>query len=236
MVEQAGTQIFDLFSISGDIRYCEGQGGIPGVQCIMTGAETGSGFSDVLGHYSVMNIEGLGDITITPTKPRGEDVGAGVVSAYDASLTARNSLGLETLTSTQERLADVDESGTVDMLDASLIARFSVGLAPVPGTNAGGWQFEPEYRTYIQPTAAYSGEDYTGYLLGDVSGDWTYSGNPGKAIVQKGEGLSLNWGEDLEISLSVESGFGMLSADIWFRYDPEMLQFTDALPTDLSEG
>jgi len=190
----------------------------------------------VLGHYSLFNIEGLGDITITPTKPLGEDVGAGAVSAYDASLTARNSLGLETLTPTQERLADVDESGAIDMLDASLIARFSVGLAPVPGTSAGGWQFEPEYRTYIQPTAAYSGEDYTGYLLGDVSGDWTYQGSPGKADVKVGKQPDFDWGEDFEISLSVESGFGMLSADIWFRYDPEMLQFADAFTTDLSEG
>jgi hypothetical protein len=236
LVEQAGTQVFDLFFISGDVRYYQGQTGIPNVQFTMTGSETGSGFSDPLGYYSVMNIEGLGPITITPSKPLGADVGAGVVSAYDASLAARNALGLETLTSDQGKAADVDMNGEVEMLDASLIARYAVGLTAVSGTYAGGWRFEPASRTYPQMNSAYTGENYTGYLIGDVSGDWTYPGNPGKGIVTRGEALSFAWNEDLEISLSVEEGLGMLSADIWFRYDPEMLEFADALTTDFSAG
>ncbi len=58
------------------------------------------------------------------------------ITAYDAALTARGAVGLDTLTPAQATAADVDGSTNVDAFDAALIARKAVGLLdkfPVEG-------------------------------------------------------------------------------------------------------
>ena len=50
------------------------------------------------------------------------------VSAYDAAMAAKYSVGSQILTSQQVTQADVSADGTVSSFDASLIARYSVGL------------------------------------------------------------------------------------------------------------
>ena len=52
----------------------------------------------------------------------------GEVKAADARLALRASVGLETLSATQQKAADVDKSGEIKAADARLILRASVGL------------------------------------------------------------------------------------------------------------
>lgn len=67
-----------------------------------------------------------------PTQPGGAWIGDvdgdGSITAADARLALRASVGLETLTEAQKAAADVDHDGSVTAADARLILRASVGL------------------------------------------------------------------------------------------------------------
>ena len=59
---------------------------------------------------------------------KGDISGNGKVEAGDARLALRCSVGLEELTSFQEKIADMDDNGKVTAADARIILRTSVGL------------------------------------------------------------------------------------------------------------
>ncbi len=58
----------------------------------------------------------------------GDVNGNGEVTSYDAALTARYAVGLETFTDEQKQKADVSGNGEVSAYDAALIAQRAVGL------------------------------------------------------------------------------------------------------------
>ncbi len=61
-------------------------------------------------------------------QPKGDIDGDGVLTAGDARMILRASVGLETLTPQQTALADADDDGILDAGDARLVLRVSVGL------------------------------------------------------------------------------------------------------------
>lgn len=65
-------------------------------------------------------------------KTKGDIDGDGSVSAADARLALRASVGLESFTDEQTLSADIDANGTVTAADARLILRASVGLETLP--------------------------------------------------------------------------------------------------------
>lgn len=65
-------------------------------------------------------------------KTKGDVDGNGSITAADARLALRASVGLESFTDEQTLSADIDANGTVTAADARLILRASVGLETLP--------------------------------------------------------------------------------------------------------
>jgi len=134
-------------------------------------------FTDWAGRYTINDADG-GYLRVTPAGRSSEwarlagPITEGI-SSWDASLVLRYNAGLISLTDLQWIAGDVDLSGAVNAYDAALILRKAVGH------NVGhlGWQrdwtFLPSTREYFDLQSDLTGQDYTGILLGDVSGDWT---------------------------------------------------------------
>jgi hypothetical protein len=132
-----------------------------------------TGVSDSNGVYAVTGVP-TGAYTLTPSKPDG----ANGISAYDASLVLRHAAGLATLTGNAAVAADADKSGAINSMDAFYLLQKAVDLLPLPFPGAGElWTFSPASRSYPSLTANQTGQDFTGILLGDVSGNWSLSGS-----------------------------------------------------------
>ena len=82
--------------------------------------------------------------------------------------------------------ADVTGDGTVSEQDAAKVLEVAASLASLPFPNqASVWKFNPEQRQFDGLTESLTNADFTGILMGDVSGSWSGSG------VQSVEGLRL---------------------------------------------
>ncbi len=120
---------------------------------------------------------GSGAYTVTPSKTGGVN---GAISSFDAALIALHVAGPPNpqLTSTQLIVADVSGNSSVTSFDAGMIAKFVAGppYAP-PGIGATAtWRFTPVSRNYASVTGNVTGEDYTAFLMGEVSGNWMNTG------------------------------------------------------------
>jgi hypothetical protein len=130
---------------------------------------TTGGPGPTAGQYSLTGF-GSGAYTITPSKIGGVNG----FSTFDAAKIAQHAAGISTLNATQLIVADVSDDGTVSSYDAAMIGRWAVGNPPFGLT--GTWKFIPVSRTYPQVTSDITGQDYTAYLMGEVSGNWTNTG------------------------------------------------------------
>jgi hypothetical protein len=239
VTEQEGTHYYQLFSVSGMVRYLYGDSPVPEVPMVMSGAEAGRCTTAVSGLYTFYNLSGGGSITVIPDIQEGEGMASGTISAYDASLTARNAVGLETLTVEQQGSADVNQNGEVDMFDAALTARYAVGFANISGAYAGTWKFEPASHTHAVLSENIEDDDFTASILGDVDGNWGASVPPEKrslpGFVPTGY-LRVVPGQEVVMPVVIDDGLEILSADIWVRYDPEKVDFVSISPSQAAEG
>ena len=103
---------------------------------------------------------------MTPSKSGDVDG----ITGFDSARIAQHVVSLITLNANQLLAADVSGSNTVTSFDAALIARY-VALLPGFGTT-GNWIFLPVNRGYANVNASIAAEDYTGLLMGEVSGNW----------------------------------------------------------------
>ena len=120
------------------------------------------------GNYSISGF-GAGSYTITPSKaPYAVNINNGIF-ANDASLISQHVVHLITLNPVQQRAAQVGGQGTVTAFDASLIAQYIVGI-PNPLNTTGNWNFTPASPSLtVLPNSV---QNFSGILMGDVSGDW----------------------------------------------------------------
>jgi hypothetical protein len=164
------TVVPNRFDIQGNTTYFmgyeNGGGALPDININMTGDTTTVVITDSIGNYSFDDVL-QGNYTVTPS--RSDYLEFPAISAYDASLTARASAELITLTAHQQLAADVSSSGTLEAFDASLIARFAVDL--VQDFPAGAWKFDPIQRQYSPLDSDMVAQDYVGIGMGDVSGN-----------------------------------------------------------------
>jgi len=229
----------DLF-VAGTSRHVRSDHKISQTVVAMTGSATKTLLTDVNGYYQFKPLNyGIPNITVTPSKPRGEDVDGETMTSFDAALVLRYLTGLDTLSVRQRTTADVDQSGAVDAVDAALIARYVVGLKSDARSRAGTWVFTPTNRAYTNLLRGYKYEDFSGYVIGDVSENWGNPGGSGKAVAsafcQNRIPLARD-SETLEIPVSVEAHSGLVSADVWMKYDSSCLEFVDASPSPLTSG
>lgn len=131
-----------------------GSPSVSGNSAFITGAYNLSGF-------------GPGSYTVTPSKVG--DVNG--ISAFDSGLIAQYVVNLIPLTATQLLAADVSQAAGVTSFDAGLISRYVVNLPNFGIT--GDWIFNPANRFYSSLETNQVNQDYSGILMGEVSGNWT---------------------------------------------------------------
>jgi enediyne biosynthesis protein E4 len=240
LAEMDTVQYFGPLFVSGTARYVAGGHVISQAVMSMTGDVTSTLLTDVNGSYKFKPINyGTPSLTVVPSKPRGEDVDPGVMTSYDAALVLQSLTGLDTISTRQKAVADVNQNGTLDASDAALIARYAVGIRNDAQSRAGAWVFTPASRTYTNVSTVYKYQDFQGTLFGDVSENWGNPGGSGKAApaVACPDRISVARGsETVEIPVSSEPGTGLVSADVWLRFDSSRLEFLGVSATELTAG
>ncbi|ABK18594.1 fervidolysin. Serine peptidase. MEROPS family S08A [Syntrophobacter fumaroxidans MPOB] len=166
-----------VYGISGTVVYWKDGTGIPGTLLTATGERAHEALSGSGGEYGLSGLP-AGDYSVSPAKSDDTDG----ISAYDASLVLQHAVGLISLTGHQSVAADVNKTGAITAMDATYILQKAVGLIALPFPGAGVvWEFSPQSRTYSNLGANLTGQNYTGILIGDVSGNWS-SGAQGQSV------------------------------------------------------
>lgn len=193
----------------------------------------------ITGAYSLSGL-GSGPYTVTPSK--SGDVNG--ITGFDAARIAQHVVLLITLNSTQLAAADVSGSNTVTSFDAALIARY-VALLPGYGVT-GDWKFLPVSRGYANANTNISGENYSGILMGEVSGNWVAptsfafgakqdepkAGKP--TVITAGEVIASS-GSDFTLPISVANtkGKGIVAYQFDVAYDHNSLR-AQPVPVELA--
>ena len=161
----------EVYSVSGAVGYWSG-GAVSGTLLTLSGDRLYVAESDAAGAFAVTQVV-AGDYTLTPSK--SDDVNG--ITAYDASLALQHDAGLSTLSGHAFAAADVNRGGTVAAMDAFYMLQKAAGLIDVPFEGAGRvWDFVPQSREVTGLSTDLSGQDFTGILLGDPSGNWSPPG------------------------------------------------------------
>ncbi len=174
-----------FFTLSGTVKYFQGNRPVPGAELDLVGVGAQSASSNAGGAFSFPTVQ-TGAYTLTPDK--SDQVVD--ITAYDASLILQAAAGKRTLTTNQRLAADVNRNGAVTAMDASYVLEKSVGLLTGLFPGAGcSWLFSPAERTYPLLNGNLANQDFTAILLGDVSGNWDgLSGGGGEGEGGRGEG------------------------------------------------
>ena len=247
-------------TITGSVRYSEHGGSplarpIPNVTVSGAGAPPVSALTDAFGAYSLSGF-GSGSYTRSASKV-GQDNGA--VGGFDAAAISQHVVNLVPITDARKLfVADVSGNGTVTSFDAALIARFAVAL---PGAGSSGtWVVKrtgvnplTDLSTYGPSTvyADITGESYTAYLMGDVTGNWNLPTNQlgGRPAGFEGQKPLLISAPELVVPANTEvvlpitirdtTGQGINSYQFDLRYNPDVLEpsanFAD-LSGSISDG
>lgn len=193
----------------------------------MTGDSSKTKYTDVKGYYKFTPLpHGPIQLTLTSSKPRGEDVEVGVISAYDAALLLQYLVGLDTLNSFQKMSGDVDQDGVITAKDAFYIVRYAVGMTTDPGSHVGEWRFNPSTRSYTSLTKPLNAENFQAWVCGDVSGNW---GNPSGMPKGSFSGVPLasvhTSNDSVCVSIDIAESSPFLSAEFELAYNPKVLRF-----------
>lgn len=207
----------------------------------MTGSLNQTDYTDVAGLYGFYPINyGVTNLTVTPSKPRAEDLGTGVITAYDASLVLLMCAGLDTLSASRKLAADADSSLDVNALDATYIARYAVGRKNDGASKVGRWRFSPGKYTYPVMDRGYKNQNFACWVTGDVSENWGSTSGAEKAGAGAADAPSrigaAGSGGIVEVPLTVEANSGLLAADVWFRLEGSGLTFEGVETTELTQG
>ncbi len=219
-----------ILSISGNCTYYKNSIPINNVTVKTSGTGVLSTNSTSQGAYQLQNLETHGSYTVTPERVRFNDWTAHLIQTYQAALTLRNAVGLEQFTSSQIKAADVDKDGKVTAYDAALIAQFAVGLPRLADSHVGDWIFSPAVRSYYDLNSSYQNQDYTGTLLGDVTGDWNQSN--GQYHARQPVYQTITWLNNIKVEagkitipIRISEDQSVLAWQLHLRFDPAKLRF-----------
>jgi len=228
------------YSISGSITYFSNDNPVDDVALTCMGDLISVDSTDVSGSYTINSIQ-LGDnIVLTPTKLDFTNVDNSLAFMYNAALTMKHVVKLDTLEGYYLEAADVDKNGLVQTYDAALIAHYAVGLNKGQDSHVGEWQFHPPYRQYFQVSTNYSSQDYLTLILGDVAGGWEQNNVIEKSVpgnmLKNSNQISARSGSTFSIPIWIEGDMNMISCDLMVKYDQNVVRFVDIEKTVLSQG
>ncbi len=156
------------FTISGKITYYNGNATLEGVKVTLSTGQTA--YTDATGTYTITGIT-TNKVTVIPSHTGNVN---GAITAQDAAELLQYIVDeTATLTNAQITAADVNGDGEATALDAVYILRKNVGIITdaYPGSGAE-WAFDAPSRV-LTLTDNVSNINFSGILLGDVTGNWT---------------------------------------------------------------
>ena len=210
------------YQIDGTVNYYSNYLPVKDVKVTLLGENTYTGATNENGQFSLSGIE-QGAYTLRAAKNDNADG----ISAYDAALILKSAVGSVSLDSGQQIAANVDGNQAINSMDASYVLENSAGLREVPFPGTGKvWDFVPPERAYASLTGALSGQNFTGILIGDVSGNWGGGSgirNAPAVSLRVGEAI-MSGGGTVEIPVSVNAGTDSVDAvDLSITYDPTVV-------------
>ncbi len=191
---------------------------------------TSGGIGPVEGRYW-LSVFGAGAYTVTPTKSGGQN---GAINSFDAARIAQHVAGITPLTGSQLQVADVSNNGSISSFDAAEIANYVVSGSPAG--IAGTWKFSPISRNYPSISGSISGQDYSAFLIGEVSGNWNNTGaRPGgsdgnseiaRPITVTVQNVSTVADKEIVVPISVQdvADKKIISCEFDLRYNPLVIQ------------
>lgn len=213
----------DTYEIKGNIRYYKNSRNISGVNMELEGQKTYTASTDINGQYILSGIESS-DYKLIP----GKEDEATDISSYDASLILQHSAGLITLSEHQKKAADVNNDGVITAMDAAYVLEKAVDLLQLPFPGAGKvWTFTPEEKTYTNLNSNKNYENFTGILIGDVSGNWKESNETMIQSMQSEDALKVGIvrtkpGGAVSVPIMYNAN-NLYGADITINYDENLL-------------
>ena len=238
-------------TISGTITYGNALGNPPAPRYVSnvlvqstagspTVSTTTGGLGATAGQYSLTGF-GAGSYTIAPSKTGGVN---GAINSFDAAKIAAHVAGISLLTGNQLASADVTQNNSINSFDAAQIAKYVTNTPPFAST--GTWKFyvnpivpfppgsSPTSRTYSSVTTSLTGENYTGILIGDVSGNWANTGarsvegnnGPERRISVELPMLMAKVDKEIVVPVNVQGAAnkGLISYEFELKYDPNVIQ------------
>jgi autotransporter-associated beta strand protein len=236
----------ELYSVTGVVRYFADNSVINGVALALEGEIVKEATTGSTGQYSLSDMR-RGDYTVTPAKT--DDVRQ--ITAYDASLVLQAAAGLATLSSNQTVAADANGVNGVTELDAAYILEKSVGLISGMLPANRYWAFTPASLTFADLNSDRTAQDFTGILIGDVSGNWgvvtgsglgtgsgfTFSGQSAPSVLTLGTAIAPSTGGKVRVPLTIERNSNpVAAADLVITYDAAQVSVTAADVTVGSAG
>ena len=203
---------------------------VPDASIDAMGGTSFSQLSDADGFYTLSGF-GPGPYNVTASKPDENMMMPNGIFSNDPSLVAQHVVGLITLSTVQQRAADVSGLHSLSSFDAALIAQWVVGVVN-PINLTGKWVFTPTMTT--PDTNVDSVQDYQALLMGDVNGDWMppSSMRPEAPMVPGSNAIGVSVpntkapkGSVVTIPLSMGNlrGRGITSFQFDVQYDPAVI-------------
>lgn len=216
----------NVYAISGNILYYSNNEPVNNTTVLLSGSQNATRQTGSDGFYKFTNLSGNTNITINPDKVKLDRTENEIINMYDAALTLRHAVGIESLAAENQTAADVDRDGQIIAFDAALIARYAVELPEINNDNVGEWLFSPEKRNYNNLTNNYSNQNFKGYLLGDVCGAWnqTRLNTIPKVATEWITEINANFNESFLIPIKIYED-SLLSCEMEITYPEHVLQF-----------
>jgi len=209
-----------VFTYQGTVYYYANQTTVNNVRIVLSGEKeyVATTFAD--GSYSLQEIE-AGNYVLTIEK-RDE---TSAISAFDASMILRKSVGLDSLNSNQMIAADVNNDGAVNSFDAALILQYVAGLRVLPfegRTNI--WVFSENNSNLGYVSSSTTGKVITAILIGDVSGNYQASTSTSIADVIKVEQIRYNEEtQTIQVPISLKAlSQGVFSVETTVYFNPAL--------------
>lgn len=217
------------YAVSGHVQYWNASRPLVNTTLTLQGSQTFSTSSQVNGTFVITDV--LGASYLLSAEKMEDDQR---ITAYDAALVLRHVSGVAPLQGYALQAADVNTQGGPSALDASLILQRAVGLVELPFSGApAAWIFDPASRSYTPLASNQGNQDFTGVLLGDVSGNWgvsaatssvTAAGMLSDQVMIESGGVDASRHFTTFVKLNPVTG--LIASDLDIRYDPQSVIVT----------
>lgn len=174
--------IFPGYTVGGNVRYWNADASPISAALTLNEQQEQTSAVDTGAYQFDGLLDGEHTIRVEKTDATGD-----ALRAYDASLILSHASGAQTLSGYALQSADVTNNGQVTAQDAAKVLEVVTRLEVLPFANQENpWTFTPPSRTWDGLANNVSGANFTGVLIGDVSGNW-----PGTSL-QSSNGLRLD--------------------------------------------